>query len=431
MIFSKANRQQFYYFSLCLVAFSIPLLFLFSSISVIILCVSWLLTGDFKEKIKWLKERKMLWVWIGFYLLHAVSYLYSEDKEQSSFDLQRKLSLIGLPLVIGAATSIPGNILSRVIKTFIVSVTLVGIIFLVRVTYIYFQTGESYFFYHELVKGSDTNAVYIAWYYFFSLTALLLFDWGKMTRTGNWLFGILVIFQTIFFLLLSSKSLIILFLILSFPAYVIKEYHRKEHGTFRILILCMTGLLFVGLLFFTKNPIRTRYLDILTQKEPKIENNQMRRQFNNLTLRLFLWKTGIENLNDHNLWWYGCGNGDLELLQQEKIRQYENQLTSHDVQNEDIASYNMHNMFMQSLVTLGIPGLALFMIIIIAPFIATAKSGEYWIAAAFHIPSFCFMMQEAALQTHAGVMFFGFFSMLFWNYYYNNSAKQMKTNPAM
>ncbi len=76
---------------------------------------------------------------------------------------------------------------------------------------------------------------------------------------------------------------------------------------------------------------------------------------------------------------------------------------------------NLHNMYIQSLYMLGIPGLAVFLVMMFAPFIALRRIREKTIFFLFQLTAVLFMMQESALQTQAGIIFFTFFSQILWN----------------
>jgi hypothetical protein len=72
---------------------------------------------------------------------------------------------------------------------------------------------------------------------------------------------------------------------------------------------------------------------------------------------------------------------------------------------------------------LGIPGALLLLVLALQPFLiafSAAWTNRLWIV--FTGVSLLFMMQEAALQTQAGIVFYSFFSALFWDYYYNRQS---------
>lgn len=114
---------------------------------------------------------------------------------------------------------------------------------------------------------------------------------------------------------------------------------------------------------------------------------------------------------------FGAGNGDAQKLQNDKI-------TAHHIIGWDPAqppammNANLHNMPMQSLVMIGLPGAILFLIIALAPLFNIRGVIAPGVFLIFHISAIAFMMQEAALQTQAGVLYYSFFSSIFWSIRY-------------
>src|SRR5690606_2055405 len=119
------------------------------------------------------------------------------------------------------------------------------------------------FFYHTLIRGLSANAVYTAWYVITSMTILILFDWEKVfkNKSGRVVWYLLVLLQFTFFILLSSKSLILLFFVCMMPIFYFRHFHRHYRPLPRII---MVGLMLAvgGVIFLSENPIRHRYEDV-------------------------------------------------------------------------------------------------------------------------------------------------------------------------
>ncbi len=100
---TKSNplANKLYTACLFLVALSIPMYYRINALAVVLLAVSWIFTEDFKSTFTQLKKRPLLICWILWYALHAISYFYSDDKTIASADLESKVSILLLPLVIG------------------------------------------------------------------------------------------------------------------------------------------------------------------------------------------------------------------------------------------------------------------------------------------------------------------------------------------
>lgn len=416
--------QRLYFFALYLTAFLIPFPYSFTSAAIIFTALTWLFTVDIKGILPALKQRKALWVFIAFFIAHACSYFYSADKSESLFDLQTKLSLLILPLIVGTGPSLDKAKTEKLFGAFISGLTLIALYCIIK-AFGKWQSGHNteVFFYHNLIDGLSANAVYYALYSFMGLSILVLYQWEDSILKWKLAYYFVLLVLVIFFILLSSKTLLLLLFVLLVPVYLRKLFLRSRKTAIAVSFI---GILLIGLISFTHNPIRTRYIDLTENSDqkdwkPELSNGQ-KQHFNNLTLRLFLWQTALNNVQEHNLWLKGCGNGGVKQLQKQKILSYgsNNKLLNVD---PPLWDYNLHNMYLQVLMMLGLPGLVLFVLLLIMPFFMGRKLKDWVLFAFFNISIVIFMFQEAALQTQAGILFFLFFSMVFYNLYYTTKGR--------
>ncbi len=407
---------------LCLLAFSIPFPFIYSSLALIFLCLVWVGSGAKKQALGRWARRWPLWCWTAYYLIHALSYFYSENRDQSAFDLQVKLGILVLPIVVGSLR-MDQRTLQRVFTSFCLGVSVVALIALGRSAAIWWETGfTGIFFYHNLVRDFDANAVYMSWYTLFSIGLILLFPWQ---RTYSYLRIPLLILQVVFLILLSSRMLLVLFLGFVVPLYfyVRIRHMRFTWPTFLAVSFILAGVLALGI--FTENPIKKRFVDILYKPEI-IRLNDFSQvaesSINNTELRLFLWKIGWENLQEQNLWAFGAGNGDVSDLQNRKMIEYKIPNIDHPdpEQRSSFYNINLHNMFLQTLIMIGIVGLIPFLGMVFLPYFSLPGFPLWPAFSVFLGISFFFLMQESCLQSHAGVIYFSFFSSLFWAALYTN-----------
>ncbi len=421
--------------ALCLLAFSIPFPFIYSSIALILLSLVWLIFRNKKEAFERLRQRGPLWAWLLYYALHAVSYFYSENKDQAAFDLQVKLGLFILPLLVGTM-DLGIKDLQKIMGSFCLGITVVACIALTRSAAIWEETGFSgIMFYHNLVRDFDANAVYMSWYVLFSIGLLFMFPWERPRPT---LRAVLLLIQVVFLVLLSSRMLTVLFLIFVVPLYFIDRIRGTRRRWPKLVGAASALILILGIGIGTDNPIKNRFVDLLYKPEIVRLNDFSQvpeDQINNTELRLFLWRIGLENMNDHNLWWMGAGNGDANALQNQKMVDYKIQNIDHPDPEKRSKFYNinLHNMFIQTLLMLGIVGLLPFLLMIFLPFFRLPGFYLWPPFSVFLLPSLFFLMQESCLQSHAGVIYFSFFSSIFWASYYTNkyakTAKTQKTLP--
>jgi O-antigen ligase len=417
MRLSKASPNA-YYFLLYLTAFVIPLPFIAAPIAIILLSIGWLLTVDYKTITSKLLSRKGLLLWILFFILHSVSYFYSDDKHQALFDLQTKVSFLILPLVIGTGAPIRKTHIENVFSAFIVSLFIITLYSFGQAALVYHKTHNTHvFFYHDLVGGLDANAVYYSLYTFLALTFLLINPTKGIFSNKKVLYPVVFILLA-FFILLAARILLLLFFVTVVPTYLWRVLKgRKTLG----LIYGTIGAILIYVIFFTKNPIQNRYNEILektSRTEWLPEYSQGKKQhFTNLTLRLFLWNIAVRNVIDNDLWFTGCGTGDVTELQKQQIKKYG---TTHEILNVDppLWEYNIHNMYLQTLLMLGIPGLVVFLLILFLPFTLVRYIPNKLTFIFINISVIVFMIQESAFQTQAGIVYYCFFSTLLFSYTY-------------
>lgn len=434
-MFKTARLDTLLHIALCLLAFSIPTLFIVSSVCLVLVVLIRLLQGNYSQIVQNFSNRKALWPWLLFYLLLVISLFYSTDKTQSAFDLKSKLAYLILPIVVGAGV---GNIsrkhIEQLFLSLIAGVVFTGIISLINATIIWYPDKYFYaFFYHQLVSIVDPNAVYTAWYTIFAISLLLFMPWHHYFKGKYKVVRLLVIlFLLIFFILLSARMFILLFILFIIPYFLKKSFSNWKRGVVVSVLTICTLYGTYNMISTSNNPLNKRYRDLVhSDREIAWLNDYStidESQFDNVSLRLFLWRLGIESLRDKNAWFTGVGNGDVHLILNQKMRDYKVQ----HIDDADISkrpgfyNANLHNMYLQVLVMLGIPGLIVFLAICIWPLFYISRTVPYQPFLLFHITSILFMMQESVLQTQAGIFFYIFISSIFLNMFYTQKQDKNK-----
>lgn len=427
--------QQLFRYLLAILAFTIPFPFIFSAIGIGVVALVWLLQLNAREVFTNLWQRKILLAWILLYVLFAISYTYSENKDLSALDLQTKFSLLLFPIVIGTRSDMTAQNLERIFLGFVAGVSVIAAYLLFQAGFSWYQNRDtSVFFYHSLTSNVDANAVYEAWYTVLSLTLLLFFKWRYYFKgKQRYLKVLLLIVQLVFFLLLSSRLLIGIFFLFLIPYYAIRLANTSTYNKNIKIIGLTVATITIILLLFTNNPIKDRYKNFFTQSYEIAwlddYTGVSEGDFSNFTLRIFLWRMGFENIREHHLWLKGAGNGDVTELQNRKMAEHHFiNMQPDQVNRSPFYNINLHNMFLQTLMSVGIFGLICFIIITFTPFLYLKDLINNHVFLIFHITAILFMMQEASLQTQAGVVYYSFISCVFWAYVYtqkmNKSLRQ-------
>ncbi len=417
------KSRQIYYILLCILALVIPTYFFLAPILIILLSVSWLLQLNAKQLVYNIKKNKALWALVIFYFLHIVGYFYSIDKRQGLFDLQQKLSFIVLPLVIGCGPRIGYRELENIFIYYVFGTTFAALECFTRAIIIWKHSGiTSQFFYHNLVHCFSANAIYFSLYTLLSLSMLLLYPWSsKSVFKKKALYYAVIFIQILFYILLSSKTFLILLVVLIAPFYfkkILKQKSILKEQRFALVSLVI-AIVFIS---STRNPIRSRYEQIFQNHKmeyllPDINNKDPK--FNNLTLRLFIWRIAIENIKENNLWIAGCGIGDVKLYQRKKITSYDYKFNN-DRSEPGVWEFNMHNQYLQTLFMLGVIGLISLLIIVLYPFYYVKDLSCMNMFLIFNISFLLLMLQESSFQTQAGIIYYVFFYCIFYNIWNSN-----------
>lgn len=423
-MFKAVQLQKVQYVLLYLLPFAIPFPFIYVNIALFSLILVWLLQVNPKTVWRNLLDRKIYWIYILYFLTFALSYFYSDNKGQSSFDTGSKMFLVILPIVIGCGINIEKRHLQNILFAFVTGVTFIAISSLSSALIEWRTSGDvSKLFYHSLVKNLDANAVYEALYTFFAISLLLMYKWTKFFNGRKIIIKYLFIaVQLVFFVLLSARMLTLLAVVFLLPYYIIFIF-RTRFNPRKIAITGGVIAILLSLVIFTNNPVQDRFEDIFNKKSELAflddYSNVKEEDFNTVTLRLFLWRMGIENINENKLWLTGCGNGDAQAMQNSKLKQYGIRNIHEELaERSPLYNINLHNMYLQTFIMVGITGLILLIIITLQPFFIYEKKLFFKIFIPFHVSAIFFMMQESMFQTQAGLAYYTYFSVIYYSYYY-------------
>lgn len=417
--------RQLSYILLYTLAFLLPISFGYSSLCIIALIPVWLISANYPHFFREIKKKKIIWAFVLYFLLFALSYFNSDNTDQSAFDILAKTPLLILPIIIGAGLKLTEKQLEHALVCFLLGVLFTGVVSIYDAIYGWLSShSENEFFYHELVSEFQLNAVYMALYSFLAVAMLLLRKWqyyfkSKLTVIFK---SILILFFSVYFFLLAARMLILLFVVFLIPYFAYKRFKHNLKSAALISLLAIAATTFIVFLA-TDNPVKKRFADIFNKDLSIVTLDNYadveESDFSNLTLRLFMWRVCIDNVRDNNLWIAGAGNGDAQQLQNDKMKEYGIRNIHPELAlRSPLYNVNVHNMYLQSLLMVGILGIITLLTITIYPYLYLNKLRLYPFFLAFHVSSFFFMMQESMLQTQAGIVYYALFYSIFINQIY-------------
>jgi hypothetical protein len=101
----KQIHEQVYYYTLVLIAVSLPLSIFTTSMFQLFLLLNWLVELRYREKWQKVVSNRALQIFLLIFALHLVGLLWSSDMDHALHDLKIKLPLLSFPVII--ATSRP------------------------------------------------------------------------------------------------------------------------------------------------------------------------------------------------------------------------------------------------------------------------------------------------------------------------------------
>ena len=120
---------NFHFLLTLLVALTLPIdvRAQFCSFAIVLLFINWLFSGRYEKKLYYLKHSKEGLLMLLFFLLHLVALIYTGDLKEGFFDIEKKLALFIVPLVL---ISFPLNVSQRdfILACFIIFCVILSII---------------------------------------------------------------------------------------------------------------------------------------------------------------------------------------------------------------------------------------------------------------------------------------------------------------
>src|SRR5947207_2144345 len=111
---SKPGYNKIYFASWFLCVITLPWIIQWNSAAIIVLGVVSLAEGNYSEKWRRLRTANWVFPFLIFFLFHALGLLYSDNKVSGSFEIEKKLAFMVLPL-IAASGPAPDQLTSKML----------------------------------------------------------------------------------------------------------------------------------------------------------------------------------------------------------------------------------------------------------------------------------------------------------------------------
>ncbi|MAC96399.1 MAG: hypothetical protein CMC96_12965 [Flavobacteriales bacterium] len=395
------TKKQLPLFSLIFLLAVMPFNFLLS-FGVILLAISVFFSQALNETFYNLKSRPDFILFSSTYLLYLLALLHTENISFGMRELEYKLSLFIMPIVLAAMPKLSEATFRKIAKVFIVSTILSSILCIFISTYrTSFQYLPTYIelsvFMHPTYASAYLNLAFI----------FLIKLFGRSIKTKREKVGVysLAAFMVGFNFLLNSKIGILLNLLLIFIFLIQLGRQKSKKTLYSAFVLFFVSLVLVFTQVSTvKN--RFQYISHLTKVE-NIPNDSEESTY----LRILIWNQVGEIFQENK--WFGVGTGDTKDALMEKYKK-------NNISYAYTERLNAHNQYLEWVITFGLLGLIAYLISIIFPLIKTIKSQQFLYVYFLAIVLIIFTV-ESFLEREVGIVFFTFFNGLL---YYHSPNQQ-------
>jgi O-antigen ligase len=313
--------------------------------------------SSFKEKISVFKQRSYLFIMLAFFVWAVISLLLSDNQRAGFRYLNSRLPLLYFPLSIGLL-KLEKNFRDKILLAIACIITLFATACLAYGIYRSSTLHDTAFLYNDALSEPVTGhqSIYVALLVNFAIYIFAYFLFYRpIAYKGLITLAILLLF-VIHFLLASRIMMGVLYLsVLGFAFYHVFSRKKYLEGATLIMGLVIGGFLVYK--FFPKTINRFKELAYTQftyqQTGPESHFNMAidSTQWNGANTRLAIWRCGWELFQQSPL--TGINLGDKKDKLMDKYREKE---FSFAIRTQK----NLHSNYLDTLVSLGIIGLVLF-----------------------------------------------------------------------
>jgi hypothetical protein len=292
----KQIHEQVYFYTLILIAISLPLSVFTSSMFMILLALNWVVEGRYVEKWKMVAGNRALQVFLLLYIIHIVGLIWSSDLAYALHDMKIKLPLLSLPILIASSVPLDKQQVNRILLFFTLAVFVASMASLLKL--IGWLPGEvhdfrdlSLFMSHIRFSLMIVLALLISSYFLFVLR-------NSISRTERLFYLLCLIWFPVSLALLKSLSGLFIagflaFYILLRLVFEIRDQVIRYMVLVPVLMIPLFSILYLGSAvdrFYSFDPMPVEELDSHT-----IEGNA------------YINKPGNREVeNGHYTWIYVC-----------------------------------------------------------------------------------------------------------------------------
>ncbi len=341
----------------------------------------------FRAFIGFLRKDYLSLMFIGFFLLTAISFFWSENKGAYFEELNSKLPFLIVPLSIFLGNRNLNKSINGMLYAFYWTGLLVSIACVFQSAF-FFPSGFQWdnFVYEKLATLSGLQPIYLSLYLILSSLA-----WYQLFLSGEFkksrIHFASPAFLYLMVVLLSSRTELMVY-VGGFLLILLRHFWGRK-----IIIVCsvlLFSLLTVVVIMCSKTNAG-RFAEMVDVKSDYKSN-----KWGGRSLRIEKWRNTLECYMNFPILGTGAGDCEDELLKVYRKNNFEIALK---------ASYNPHNQFLQTLLTLGPIGL-FFLLGIFGSMLKRADRNQDFPLFLLVIVFAFSMITESMLERQSGIFLF-------------------------
>lgn len=347
------------------------------------------------------KPNAILLVTLGFYALHIIGLSYSENVPRGLFDLEVKLSFVVFPIAFYGIRSIADNIYRNTLRAFLYGTLLAAIICLSQSAYKVLILDQGYWHFLTSRFSVIVHQSYFAMYLIFAIMVHAYLEWPIVKRKQplkNAINAFVFVFLSVSVVLTGSKIGFIMWI--SITVGLMIALLRTIKPRWIPLTAMLAVFTIIGVIFSQAPMLQQRVLNLVEVAQSDSVDPSAKES---TAVRSLVYSSAWEIVTTQD--WYGQGTGDFQI----KLDEVYNQRKYTKAAEQHL---NAHNLFLQTWIALGIPGLLMISALFFLMFYRSIQAGDY-IFLSFSLLFLLISLTESALNMRAGVLFFAFFLMLF------------------
>ena len=376
-------RGLLFFLVLASLVFSMKL----NSLFIILLVLQWLLMVPLAEKKESLRRNwKLIALFAAYFLLFAISILYSENTSSAWKDIESKLSLLLIPLSILGQKRLEVKEQAVLLKLYVWFLVGVGV----------FLIGKSLFLAGGLLTNQEFSAligVHASYLSLYMAVALFITIQSLTHKSQIKLNTVIALFLAFILVVLAARMVIIATFLSLFTWFAVVHFTWK-----RLLTMIV---IFIGVVFAISSidSVKSRFQEGLIGEQVEfgnVDDSVKVKTYGGKAIRVAIWQCAQEVVKDN--WLMGVGAGDVHKSLQASYKRNEFQLAW------QYNNFNSHNLFIETIIAVGVLGVVVLITLFYLLFFSAIKNRNMLLFF-FTTLFFMFSLIESAFNVQKGIVF--------------------------